>query len=66
VLLPGGELSVRHDGSAQVRDHGRRARRVDPVPVPPVDSRPPVADWIRFLSELLAKEFLREQEGDAA
>jgi hypothetical protein len=33
----------------------------------PVDFAPPVADWIAFLADLLAAEFLRElHEGPAA
>lgn len=45
-----------------------RRRKVPTVSVPVTDplESPPVADWLAFLAELLAAEFLREvnQGGD--
>lgn len=40
--------------------------RVDRAARAPVEYEPPVQDWLRFLAELLAAEYLREHAGGTA
>lgn len=57
--------SLLHPAPAE-RSRSRHAESVDPVRPAALHSGSPVDDWLNFLAELLAKDFIRESEGGAA
>jgi hypothetical protein len=61
LAVPAKPISGPLGGSGSLRGRGKRqTRAIDGVPKAPLECPPPVADWVAFLAERLAAEFLRE------